>query len=131
MQYSSDTTAPASARIWNHWLGGDHHYPVDREAGGAFCQVCPGMVEMARAERAFLVETLTFLAEHRGVRQFLDLGSGLPTENHTHEVARLPPAQVEGRCGGLVPPSRGLDHGLTGVTAAAQGQVRARSRVST
>lgn len=91
-----DVTVPASARIWNYWLGGQDNYPIDREAGDAFLKVCPGMVDIARAERAFLVDAVSFLAQERGIRQFLDIGTGMPTHNNTHQVAQsiTPEAKV-------------------------------------
>ncbi|MFV2197781.1 SAM-dependent methyltransferase [Nocardiopsis sp. LOL_012] len=83
-----DTTVPHSARVWNYWLGGKDHYPVDREAGEAFLKVFPGMAQGARASRAFLGRTVRYLAGEAGVRQFLDVGTGLPTADNTHEVAQ-------------------------------------------
>lgn len=83
-----DTTVPHSARIWNYWLGGKDNYAVDREAGEAFCQVFPGMVEVARSVRHFLARTVRYLAGEAGIRQFLDIGSGLPTVDNTHEIAQ-------------------------------------------
>jgi hypothetical protein len=83
-----DTTVPASPRIWNYWLGGTDNHPVDREAGDAWAAVNPGIFGLARASRAFLRRTVTFLAAEAGIRQFLDVGSGLPTADNTHEVAQ-------------------------------------------
>jgi len=83
-----DTTVPHSARIWNYWLGGKDHYPVDREAGEAFLQVYPDMVDVARAVRRFLARAVGYLAGEAGIRQFLDVGTGLPTSENTHEVAQ-------------------------------------------
>jgi hypothetical protein len=83
-----DTTLPHSARIWNYWLGGKDNYAVDREAGEAFCQIFPGMVEVARSVRHFLARTVRYLAGEAGIRQFLDIGSGLPTVDNTHEIAQ-------------------------------------------
>jgi O-methyltransferase involved in polyketide biosynthesis len=83
-----DTTVPHSARIYDYWLGGKDHYPVDREMGEQIRQVLPGIVEMARAQRAFLARVVTYLAREEGIRQFLDIGTGLPTANNTHEVAQ-------------------------------------------
>ena len=87
-----DTQVPHSARIWNYWLGGKDHYPVDQEAGEAFLEVYPDMVEVARAVRYFLARAVRYLAAEAGIRQFLDVGTGLPTADNTHEVAqRLAP----------------------------------------
>jgi O-methyltransferase involved in polyketide biosynthesis len=79
---------PHSARIWNYWLGGTDNYPVDRAAGDAFLEVYPAMVDVARAARAFLSRTVSYLAGEAGIRQFLDIGSGLPAVDNTHEVAQ-------------------------------------------
>ena len=88
-----DTTIPHSARIWNYWLGGKDNYPVDREAGEAFLKAYPGMAAEARANRQFLSRAVRYLVIKAGVRQFLDVGTGLPTADNTHEIAqRLNPA---------------------------------------
>ena len=83
-----DTTVPHSARIWNYWLGGKDNYAVDREAGDQFSAIYPGIVDIARADRAFLGSVVRFLAGEAGVRQFLDVGTGLPTADNTHQVAQ-------------------------------------------
>ncbi|MEU8285198.1 SAM-dependent methyltransferase [Micromonospora sp. NPDC048905] len=83
-----DTSVPHSARIWNYWLGGTDNFAVDREAGDQYRQVFPGVVDVARASRQFLVRSVMFLAGEAGVRQFLDVGTGLPTADNTHEVAQ-------------------------------------------
>jgi hypothetical protein len=83
-----DTTVPHSARIWNYWLGGKDNYAVDREAGEAFCEIFPGMVDVARAVRHFLARAVRYLADEAGIRQFLDIGTGLPTVDNTHEIAQ-------------------------------------------
>ena len=83
-----DITVPHSARIWNYWLGGKDNYPVDRAAGEAFCQIFPGMVEVARSVRHFLARAVRHLAGEEGIRQFLDIGTGLPTVDNTHEIAQ-------------------------------------------
>jgi hypothetical protein len=82
-----DTTVPHSARIWNYWLGGKDNYEVDRVAGDAWAATDPGIVELARAQRAFLGRAVRYVVG-MGVRQFLDIGTGLPTEDNTHEVAQ-------------------------------------------
>ena len=88
-----DTTVPHSARIWNYWLGGKDNYPVDRAAGDAFLKAYPGMAAEARANRQFLSRAIRYLVIEAGVRQFLDVGTGLPTADNTHEIAqRLNPA---------------------------------------
>jgi O-methyltransferase involved in polyketide biosynthesis len=83
-----DTTVPHSARIWNYWLGGKDHYPVDREAGEQTMQVLPEIVDIARHSRTFLGRAVRYLAGEAGIRQFLDVGTGLPTVDNTHEVAQ-------------------------------------------
>jgi O-methyltransferase involved in polyketide biosynthesis len=88
-----DTTVPHSARIWNYWLGGKDYFVVDREAGDSFLHVYPEMREVARAVREFLGRAVRYLAQEVGIRQFLDIGTGLPTADNTHEVAqRVAPA---------------------------------------
>ena len=82
-----DPTVPNSARIWNYWLGGKDNYPVDREAGDQYREAFPEIVDVARASRAFLTRAVGWLAGEAGVRQFLDIGTGLPTVDNTHEVA--------------------------------------------
>jgi len=82
------TTVPQSARIWNYWLGGKDNFAVDREAGDQYRQIFPGIIDIARESRAFLVRAVTYLAAEAGIRQFLDVGTGLPTSNNTHEVAQ-------------------------------------------
>ncbi|MGW6919819.1 SAM-dependent methyltransferase [Streptomyces sp. NPDC054950] len=87
-----DTSVPHSARIWNYWLGGKDNYPVDEQAGDAYTAVFPGIVTIARSSRAFLRRNITYLVSEAGIRQFLDVGTGLPTADNTHEVAqRLAP----------------------------------------
>jgi hypothetical protein len=83
-----DTTVPHSARIWNYWLGGKDNYAVDRLAGDQTIAVLPEIVDIARASRQFLVRVVGYLADDAGIRQFLDIGTGLPTVNNTHEVAQ-------------------------------------------
>jgi hypothetical protein len=83
-----DTTMPHSARIWNYWLGGKDNYPVDRQAGEQTIAVLPEIVDIARASRQFLARVVRYLAADAGIRQFLDVGTGLPTVNNTHEVAQ-------------------------------------------
>jgi O-methyltransferase involved in polyketide biosynthesis len=83
-----DTTVPHSARVWNYWLGGTDNYPVDRIAGDQFREVFPEIVAAARASRGFLTRAVGFLAGEAGIRQFLDVGAGLPTVDNTHQVAQ-------------------------------------------
>ena len=83
-----DTTVSHSARIWNYWLGGKDNFAVDREAGDRVAAMLPSIVAQARASRAFLGRAIRYLAGEAGVRQFLDIGTGLPTAENTHEVAQ-------------------------------------------
>jgi hypothetical protein len=91
-----DTTIPVSARIWNYWLGGKDYYPVDKEAGDQFAGLYPGIFEEARASRYFIARVVRYLAGEAGIRQFLDIGTGLPSHDNTHEVAQrvAPDARV-------------------------------------
>jgi O-methyltransferase involved in polyketide biosynthesis len=83
-----DATVSHSARIWNYWLGGKDNYEVDRIAGDAIREVLPEIVDIARHTRAWLGRVIRCLAGEKGVRQFLDIGTGLPTVDNTHEVAQ-------------------------------------------
>lgn len=82
------TDVAHNARVWNHWLGGKDNYPVDRAVGDHVTGLYPSIGEVARADRAFLGRVVTFLAAEAGIRQFLDIGTGLPTVQNTHEVAQ-------------------------------------------
>jgi O-methyltransferase involved in polyketide biosynthesis len=88
LQPGIDTTVPHSARIWNYWLGGKDNYPADQQAGEQTIAVLPEIVDIARASRQFLVRVVRYLAGPAGIRQFLDVGAGLPTVGNTHEVAQ-------------------------------------------
>lgn len=83
-----DPSVPNSARIWNYWLGGKDNFEVDRAAGETWIKIDPSIVEIARASRAFLNRAVAYLAGSAGVRQFLEMGTGLPMTNNTHEVAQ-------------------------------------------
>jgi hypothetical protein len=83
-----DTSRAHTARIWNYWLGGKDNYQVDREVGDQIRQLHPGIGDYARADRVFLGRAVTHLAGEAGIRQFLDIGTGLPTANNTHQVAQ-------------------------------------------
>ncbi|WP_442945812.1 SAM-dependent methyltransferase [Nonomuraea sp. LPB2021202275-12-8] len=88
-----DTTVPHSARMWNYWLGGKDHYPVDRVAGDQFSEAFPDIVDIARLSRHLLARIVRHLAGEVGIRQFLDVGTGLPTVDNTHDLAqRVAPA---------------------------------------
>ncbi|MBL7521167.1 SAM-dependent methyltransferase [Frankia sp. CNm7] len=83
-----DVTVPHSARVWNYWLGGKDNYPVDRSVGEQVREVYPEIIDVARESRAFLARVVRFLVGEAGIRQFLDIGTGLPTAGNTHEVAQ-------------------------------------------
>lgn len=83
-----DTTRPHSARVWNYWIGGKDNYPIDRQVGDQIAQMFPGILEVARHARAFLGRAVRFMAGEAGIRQFLDIGTGLPTHGNTHEIAQ-------------------------------------------
>src|SRR5438067_6037896 len=83
-----DVSVPHSARIWNYWLGGKDNYAVDREAGDQYKEIFPGIAVVARTSRAWLTRAVRYLAAEAGIRQFLDIGTGLPTADNTHQVAQ-------------------------------------------
>jgi O-methyltransferase involved in polyketide biosynthesis len=91
-----DTGVAHNARVWNYWLGGKDNYAADRAAGDTVQGLFPSIVDVARADRAFLGRVVQYLAGEAGVRQFLDIGTGLPTASNTHEVAQkiAPDARV-------------------------------------
>ncbi|GAA4916882.1 SAM-dependent methyltransferase [Streptomonospora salina] len=82
-----DTTVPSSARLYDYYLGGKNNYAVDREMGDRIMQTLPETRQSAVANRMFLGRAVDFLCE-QGVDQFIDIGSGLPTQDPVHEVAR-------------------------------------------
>ena len=83
-----DTGTPNSARMWNYWIGGKDNYAADRAAAEAVIAAFPVLPVIARHSRRFLVDVVQQLAADYGVRQFLDIGTGLPTADNTHEVAQ-------------------------------------------
>ncbi|MFE4684971.1 SAM-dependent methyltransferase [Streptomyces sp. NPDC056721] len=83
-----DISRPHTARIWYYWLGGKDNYSVDEAAGDQIRQLHPGIVDYALADRAFLGRAVRHLTGEVGIRQFLDIGTGLPTVDNTHEVAQ-------------------------------------------
>jgi len=88
-----DTGIPQTARIWNYWLSGKDNFAVDRAVGDEIQAAFPQIVENARLSRAYLARAVRYLTGEAGIRQFLDIGTGLPTANNTHEVAqRVAPA---------------------------------------
>ncbi|WP_436520540.1 SAM-dependent methyltransferase [Actinoplanes sp. HUAS TT8] len=83
-----DTTVPQTARIWNYLLGGKDNFEVDRAVGDQIVASLPHFATHARLSRQYLVRAVRFLAGEAGVTQFLDIGTGLPTADNTHEVAQ-------------------------------------------
>jgi len=83
-----DPSVPHPARVYAYWLGGKDHYPADRQAAEEVIRRRPQVVAGARANRAFLSRVVHYLAGECGVRQFLDVGTGLPAPGGTHEVAQ-------------------------------------------
>ncbi|TDC76908.1 SAM-dependent methyltransferase [Actinomadura sp. 7K507] len=79
---------PHSARIYNYWLGGKDNFEIDRAIGESVVQAEPEMLTMTRHNRAFLGRAVEYLVTECGIRQFLDVGTGLPTADNTHEVAQ-------------------------------------------
>jgi hypothetical protein len=91
-----DTSVPHIARVYDYWLGGKDNFAVDREAAEQVVAAYPGILRDVRAQRAFLANAVTYLAGVVGIRQFLDIGTGFPTANNTHQAAQdvAPDSQV-------------------------------------
>ena len=83
-----DTKTASIARIYDYWLGGKDNFQADREAAELMIQQYPDIVAGVRKNRAFLGRAVHYLAADAGIRQFLDIGTGLPSSNNTHEVAQ-------------------------------------------
>ncbi|MFE9775373.1 SAM-dependent methyltransferase [Streptomyces sp. NPDC005931] len=83
-----NTGVAHNARVWNYWIGGKDNYEVDQQVGEHVASIIPIIRDIARADREFLHRAVTYLAAERGVRQFLDIGTGLPTADNTHEIAQ-------------------------------------------
>src|SRR5262252_9664884 len=81
-----DTGVAHVARVYNYWLGGKDNFAADRAAGDQAIQAFPNIPLSARANRAYQARVVRFLAGEAGIRQFLDIGTGIPTVNHTHQV---------------------------------------------
>lgn len=90
-----DVERPSAARIYDYQLGGSHNFAVDRQVGEQMVALHPEVPRMAQANRAFLRRAVQYLVD-AGVRQFLDVGSGIPTAGHVHEIAQrsAPEARV-------------------------------------
>jgi len=89
MQSVFDTTKPHSARVNDYYLGGKDHFVADRETGQKAMQSWPAVRTAVRENRAFLGRTVRYLAREAGIRQFLDIGAGLPSADNVHEVAQV------------------------------------------
>jgi hypothetical protein len=83
-----DTGVAHSSRVYNYWLGGKDNFAADRAAAELAIEAFPQIVVSARANRAFLGRAVRFLAGEGGIRQFLDIGTGIPAASNTHEVAQ-------------------------------------------
>ena len=82
-----DTSRPNIARVWDYWLGGKENFAADRELAEKMLAVHPVTAQMARENRQFLGRAVSYVAG-RGIRQFIDVGAGLPTALNTHDIAR-------------------------------------------
>jgi hypothetical protein len=89
-----DPTVPTAARIYDYLLGGQDNFAADRAAARQVAELSPEIAQVARANRAFLGRTVRFLAAEAGIRQFLDLGAGLPTNGNVHQVAQASAADT-------------------------------------
>ena len=83
-----NTHVPQSARVYDYWLGGKDHFPADRALGDAIAEALPTIRTQVRAQRAFLGRAVRYLTRDAGVRQFLDIGTGIPTAGNVHDVAQ-------------------------------------------
>ena len=83
-----DTAVAHPARVYDYWLGGTNNFAADREAAARVLAATPGLRARVRANRAFLVRVVRYLAAEAGIRQFLDIGTGIPSADNTHEVAQ-------------------------------------------
>ena len=83
-----DTSVAHVARVYDYWLGGKDNFAADRAAGDQAIGAFPAIPLSARANRAYLARVVRFLTVEAGIRQFLDIGTGIPTANHTHQVAQ-------------------------------------------
>ena len=82
-----DTSRPHPARMYDFYLGGKDNYAVDREAAAALLRVVPEAGDIARENRAFLGRVVRYLVGEAGIRQIIDIGTGIPAAGNVHEVA--------------------------------------------
>jgi SAM-dependent methyltransferase len=94
--YELDTNVPQSARVYDYWLGGKDNFPADQAMAEAIAEQLPTIRDQVRAQRAFLGRAVRYLARDAGVRQFLDIGTGIPSAGNVHDVAQefAPDARV-------------------------------------
>ena len=85
---SIDTTTAHPARVYDYWLGGKDNFAADREAAELALQAYPQLAEAVQSNRAFLARAVRYLTQEAGIRQFLDIGTGIPAANNTHQVAQ-------------------------------------------
>jgi hypothetical protein len=83
-----DTSKPHMARVYDFWLGGKDNFAADRVVAEQVAAAYPDVRAAVRAQRAFLARSVHFLVAEAGIRQFLDIGTGLPSANNTHQVAQ-------------------------------------------
>jgi SAM-dependent methyltransferase len=83
-----NTNVPQSARVYDYWLGGKDHFPADRAVGDAIAEALPSIRTQVRAQRAFLGRAVRYLTREAGIRQFLDIGTGIPSAGNVHDVAQ-------------------------------------------
>ena len=131
---SFDTTTPHPARVYDYWLGGKDNFAADREAAEKVIAANPTVLAGVRANRAFLARAVRYLAGEAGIRQFLDLGTGLPTAENTHQVAQAiaPEARIVYVDNDPIVLSHAralLASGPEGVTAYVQADIRATGKV--
>jgi hypothetical protein len=131
-----DTTVPHPARVYDYFLGGTDNFEADRVAAEAAIQAFPKTAESARAARAFLRRVVRFLAAEAGIRQFLDIGAGLPSGENVHQVAQsvTPDAKivyVDNDPVVLLHAQTLLTGGAEGVTAFLDADLRAPEKILT
>jgi SAM-dependent methyltransferase len=83
-----DTSTAHPARVYDYWLGGKDNFAADREAGELALKAYPQLADAVKSNRAFLARAVRYLTTEAGIRQFLDIGTGIPTADNTHEVAQ-------------------------------------------
>ncbi|MGE6738556.1 SAM-dependent methyltransferase, partial [Streptomyces sp. NPDC059900] len=83
-----DTSRPHSARMYDYFLGGKDHFEIDKDAAQIAAKAHPGLPVTARENRAFMHRATRVLAQEHGIRQWLDIGTGIPTEPNLHQIAQ-------------------------------------------